>query len=187
VRVDLVAVAQHDRTTGYRGFHALWTAEHVTRVLELCRFTEPVEAAGNANAHHFSVLGKRSPQVFGRRGRRTVDNRGQSGCGRPHTPVAAAAAAVVPLWLCLRMVLCSCGCGTMHTTTANDRGPLNSITNDWMNRSVVYITSNWPYAGPCSPTGQPANGSHSGRFSGTFSNNSRTCGRPVATVRAPSA
>lgn len=77
---------------------------NMTGVIELGRFTEPVETAGDAHVDHFVVLGERCPQMLGRRGTRKVadkhrwtaadarrKDRGRSGrCGdRPHTPVAA--------------------------------------------------------------------------------------------------
>lgn len=91
-----------------RFVHALGTADRDKSVIELCRFTGPVEVAGDAHAHHFAVIGERLPMVLGHRGARQVageqlkiDGRRQTYARRTvDSPVAVAvsAAAAVTRW-----------------------------------------------------------------------------------------
>lgn len=150
VHVDAVAVAHHDRTTGDRGVQAFLTAAHNERVvIELDRFTGPVETAGDAHIDRFAVPGERCPQVLGRRGTRQVADK--------HRWTASDARRKEEPWTVWSLRWSSTYAGgcvfgavnascwtTTEATSANDRNAVNSNANDWTKRSVVAIASYWP-------------------------------------------
>jgi len=88
--VDFVTVAQLNRLTGERGVHAIGPAERDETIVEHGRSTGPVVTTHDPHVHHFTVLGKLSPQMLGRGGAQQLTDEQLTVVGRRTSFDAAA-------------------------------------------------------------------------------------------------